>query len=408
MTASKPGSFFRLASICLLVCLAAKGAHASDFAVSDLERPATASNEFGAAVAAEAGFVAVGDPGANRVYIYQRLGNALVLDTEIPLDPELIPIGFTGNPRFGASLALVLGAYCLDFSTCSGHTVVIGAPAIELVDIWTRNNPVVFPEDPAPFWEPILWFDTGDFVEDLFGDGFGQAVSITEELILIGAPQAPPDGEVYLFSRNGEALIDVIGPDGSIFRKGSTTRSAAGKGGMNAGFGTAIANNRGKLTIGAPQAFGTGMVQLYDAVGSNLTPTGRAQGEPGDEFGSAITMSGDLVATGAPNAEDGAGAATVFDFEEPQQSVFTATAAGLTNVGSSVALEGEFLLAGASAEGQPTAILRSAADPEFELRFDGDLVAGASAEVFVASDAAAGEISVALDQETLFASGMER
>lgn len=373
-------------------------AGAADFAVSELARPASASDEFGATVAAEAGQVAIGDPGANRVYVYQRQGDGLVLEAEITLDESLIPLDFTGNPRFGASLDLVLGAYCLDLSTCPGHALIIGAPAIELVDVWSRNNPSLFPEAPDPIWEPVLTFLTGEFVEDLFGDQFGQAVTLTEDHILIGAPAAEPDGQVFVFSRDGEAFVDVLGPGGSVLGKGST----------NAGFGAAMAYSDGKLAIGAPQAMGSGVVQLFDAIAGNLTSVGQAQGAPGDQFGASVTMDGSFVAAGAPAAAGGAGTAAVFAFGDPDGSVFSIEGAGLSGVGSSVALAGSFLLAGGTDQGAPTAVLRDARDPAFELRLVGNLVAGANPQVFLAADRAAGRLTIALDREVLFANGMER
>ena len=82
-------------------------------------------------------------------------------------------------------------------------------------------------------------------------------------------------------------------------------------------FGSSIAVSNNMVAVGAPFGGSTGAAYLFDAItGTQLLELLPDDGDAGDEFGFSVAMAGGLVAVGAPGADDSgsdSGAAYLFD-----------------------------------------------------------------------------------------------
>ena len=128
----------------------------------------------------------------------------------------------------------------------------------------------------------------------------------------------------------------------------------------SAGFGSSLSVSGAKVGVGLPgQANGAGMAQVYqNLAGGNWNNAGSVtnqNGNPDDGFGTAVSLSGDMMAVGSPGDDSAgmdAGAAFVFDIEGDNfvQIGGTITPSDPTaeaNFGSSVSLIGNQLAVGA-------------------------------------------------------------
>ncbi|MEM7705006.1 MAG: hypothetical protein AAF358_05605 [Pseudomonadota bacterium] len=139
------------------------------------------------------------------------------------------------------------------------------------------------------------------------GTAFGAAVAIDRSLLLIGAPEdaegeatATASGAAYLYARSGP------GEDFELVNKVKLAGAAGGS-----SFGTSVALNNGVAAVGAPGASAvggtvSGVAGIYAAGPAGLTllavaePSGPQQGE---QVGFSVAVSGAaVVVAGAPGA----------------------------------------------------------------------------------------------------------
>ena len=183
--------------------------------------------------------------------------------------------------------------------------------------------------------------------DGVLGARFGESVAIEGNLAAVGAGAAGTPGAVYLFQRAGThwgqiqklepsppgmidgALGDSLALDGDRMAAGAPRDSTAGPSGAGAVYvyhrtgsawteeaklhasspgparhlGRAVVLEGDTLAAGAPFASGTGgTVHVFDRNGTQWTETQVLQapaGAPGDNFGEAISLSGDTLAVGA-------------------------------------------------------------------------------------------------------------
>jgi hypothetical protein len=184
-------------------------------------------------------------------------------------------------------------------------------------------------------------------------DLFGKAVAIDGDVAAVGAPRADPLGEasgsVWVFRRSGGFWVEeavVAAPDGGAGQR----------------FGEALALDGVTLVIGAPAADGVGpdcgaaYVYLHDGVAWTLQQKVTApDGVRDDRFGAALSLDGERLAAGVPRrdpaGQGNAGAVALFVRASGlwQQEAWLAAAAPrpVDNLGTSVALQGDILVAGA-------------------------------------------------------------
>ena len=184
--------------------------------------------------------------------------------------------------------------------------------------------------------------------------GMGWSVAITGNTIVAGSPyQGNSAGGVYVFTK----------PSGGWTSATQTAKLVASDGQANQYFGTSVSVSGGVIVVGSPYATvgntkeqGAAYVYVEPAAGwSNTTQTAKlaaSDGQQYDDLGQSVSISGQAVAAGA----FGQGAGAVYVFVESAGGWINATqTAKLTaaggnagdELGASVAIEGNFIVAGA-------------------------------------------------------------
>lgn len=132
------------------------------------------------------------------------------------------------------------------------------------------------------------------------GLGFGRAVAISGDFIVVGAPiDEPPDvfGSAYVFHRVNGSWVEQ-------------TKLTASTQFWEDVFGTSVAIDGDTIVVGAPGTMDSSWsdarayVYRYDGFAwseeAELIPSGSFDG---DRFGISVSISGDLIAVGAPGLE---------------------------------------------------------------------------------------------------------
>jgi len=177
-------------------------------------------------------------------------------------------------------------------------------------------------------------------------DGFGAAVALDGDVLVIGAPSAgaPAAGAAYVFTLAGGTWSQ------------QARLIAPGTPEVDDLFGRAVAVRGDRIGVGAPGAdAGTGAVHMFRGGGATWNDDGSfLPGDAAESFGAALAMSDDTLAIGAPLDDDtGTASGSVFrltlDSEDwVSAPKVTASDAGANDqFGSAVALAGARLAVGA-------------------------------------------------------------
>jgi MYXO-CTERM domain-containing protein len=207
-------------------------------------------------------------------------------------------------------------------------------------------------------------------------DGFGQAVSVSGDSVLVGAPGSAPSA-VYTFGRSAS---------GWAAEQKLVASDAAPS------FGGAIATYGATALIGAEAALVgaefPGAAYIFARVGSTwserqrliaLDDAGKPIGKSGDAFGSSVSISGDVAVVGAPFADGWFGAAHVFVQSGgiwSQQQRLKAPDLGIAQeFGKGVAVSGDTIFVGAPFSGSGGSVYvfaRAGSTWNFQQRFQPD------------------------------------
>lgn len=196
------------------------------------------------------------------------------------------------NDGFGSALAI------------SGNSLVIGAPGEASdsrgLDQIQTNNPV-----PGAGAAYVFMGGAGSWAQTTYmkapissaGNGFGAAVAVDGNMVVIGAPGVD--------NHAGAAYVFVHGSNGWYQQNGLAAPVPVAE----AQFGSSVAVSPNWIVVGATgEANGTGAVYVYDRRGfyqATLIPF--SPQDPGDAFGSAITIGGTplepFIFVGAPGED---------------------------------------------------------------------------------------------------------
>jgi hypothetical protein len=181
---------------------------------------------------------------------------------------------------------------------------------------------------------------------------FGTSTAIDGDRVLIGSPNADglarASGAAYSWTRSGSDWTleqKLFSPDGDTDQR----------------FGMAVDLEGDRAVIGSnwddPAGAYSGSAHVFALSGGSWSQEGEvvaSDGHEGDEFGRAVALSGDRIAIGAPGADAGAeNAGAVYVFVKVggawlEEARLTSVHAHFNAMlGSSVALEGDRLVAGA-------------------------------------------------------------
>jgi hypothetical protein len=299
----------------------------------------TPSEYFGSSVALSTDSVFIGEPhnddgatvDAGAVHLFTETNGQYTLATTLRASDA------SSYATFGYAVAR------------SGNTLVVGAPMAQVGQMYQAGKAYVFELQNGS------WSQVAAFSGNVASGVFGVAVAMQGDLIAIGASGYDlsfAGAKVHLFERsNGTwTAADVLTPPTV--------------GGANDRFGWALAISDGRLAIGAPDASnGLGQGGRVDVFArANGTWGHQASLFAGDqaasrEFGSCVAMSGDHVVVGDPGRDaDGGGevygALHLFRLEaslatEVDVVLGKDLIAGTRELGSSCAIDGTRLLAGA-------------------------------------------------------------
>lgn len=180
---------------------------------------------------------------------------------------------------------------------------------------------------------------------------FGQSVAVRGDFIVVGAHGANDNGvssgSAYIFHYNGTAWVEVA----KLLASNAATLDR---------FGHAVAIGFDTVVVGAILNNGTGAAYIYnrnvggaDNWGEVIRLTG-TDTDAGDQFGNAVSISGNAVAIGARGDDDNgtsSGSVYVFRFDGlnwTQEDKLTASDGEADDrLGNSLAISGDVLVSGA-------------------------------------------------------------
>jgi len=334
---------------------------------------------FGYAVSLDGDYAVVGQgfhANNGTAYIFKRTGTEWTQEAQL-----LASDGFPGN-AFGYSVAI------------SGDTALIGAPA---VSEWT-GAAYVFIRTGAT-WTQQAKLTAPDGIP---ADEFGFSVVLDEDTALIGASYAGNgwSGKAYVFTRTGTtwaveatltasdgqpedqfgwsvslsgdfAVIGSVYDDertGSayVFTRTGTTwtqqaKLSASDAALEDAFGVSVGIDGDTIVVGAgwKDTF-TGAAYIYTRTETTWTQEAKitaSDGTNGNDFGMAVSISGDTVAVGARFVNTWTGAAYIYSRTgttwTEEARINASDGEYFDQFGWSIAIDGNTVIAGAPGETSP-------------------------------------------------------
>lgn len=249
-----------------------------------------AGEEFGASVAVDSDFFAVGAPGASggagEVFVYYASNGTLrhtfgpgapsdALGSSLAISGDLLAVGAPGG-GYASVYNLTTDSSVVGFEmagTNAGSSVAISGSSF-VVGVPDTNVAWIVNFEPSVSWQQLLP-PTG-------GTGsFGASVAIGGSTVVVGAPGAAGGGAAYVYARTTGAQLFSL-----------TDTNATGGG----AFGDAVADNGGTIVVGADgeQPYGmaaAGNIFLYSAgSGKVLDRYNGPVPTAGDSFGYAVAI----------------------------------------------------------------------------------------------------------------------
>ena len=228
-----------------------------------------------------------------------------------------------------------------------GDTLVIGTASQDL-GLWA-GSAFVFVRSGS------TWIEQAKFVADdpADHDFFGCSVAICEDVALVGSrgrnDSYPNAGAVYVFVRSGTSWS-------------LETKLLAGDGSEGDLFGTSVSLDGDRALVGAPchegTAFRTGAAYIFERLGTTWRQRGKLVAgnlRKADRFGSSVAIEGDRAIIGVDPegvfSELGLGSAYVFDWTgttwTEQAMLVTEDVERLDDFGTAISISGNSILVGA-------------------------------------------------------------
>ncbi len=265
------------------------------------------------------------------VYVYRRDGNG-----QWQQEAKLHADDAGANDFFGYSVCI------------SGDEIIVGAPGDGPIALFSGSAYIFLRDGNGQ------WIQDGKLVplNGALFDQFGTSVSISGDYILVGAPYHDTydsdSGLVYAYqSINGSWEESLVWPQEVS--------------GAEDYFGASVALSGGIFLVGAPGAdggsFDTGKVYAYRFGGPGYQEDGILQAgdaAEGDQFGTSVSVSGDLAIAGAVWNDEvalDAGAAYAFHWNgsawTQQQKLLASDGAEDDRFGQAVSVSGDVAVVGA-------------------------------------------------------------
>jgi len=301
---------------------------------------------FGDSVSLSGDFAIVGAPHSDDGG--RDSGSAYILQRVAGKETKLIASDAASEDRFGYSVSI------------SGNLAVVGAFLND--ENGTDSGSVYFfahNEGGPDSWGEVKSLTASDAAS---GDNFGVSVAISGDLLIVGAEKngdvVPFAGAAYIFARN----------EGGTDNWGEVRKLSASDAGFFDGFGDSVSISGDVAIVGAPgnddNRASSGSAYIFGRNESGTDNWGEVRKliasdvSGGDEFGRSVAVSGDLAIVGAfQNNDDGldSGSAYIFARNEGGTDnwgeVTKLTASDATagdKFGVSVSISGDLVIVGAS------------------------------------------------------------
>lgn len=235
-----------------------------------------------------------------------------------------------------------------------GAVAVVGAPSPGALEPTRPGNAFVYR------WSGGSWqFEQSLIASDHDGsDDFGAAVAVSGDVLAIGSPEfrvkdpSSDPGSVYMFRHDGVQWNEE-------------QRLFAGDGSPDDCFGWSVSLDGDHLVVGAPNA---GAAYVFEWTGSTWTEAQELAAGDGVPFGESVALRGNVAligATGDDHAGDRSGSAYVFRRDNggtwaQEQKLVASDADTGDAFGDAVAIDGHVAIIGAWADEQAGAIAGSA------------------------------------------------
>jgi uncharacterized repeat protein (TIGR01451 family) len=296
-------------------------------------------DDFGAAVSVSGDTVVVGSPedttgfgsSSGSAYVFVRSGGVW---TE---QQKLLPADLAADDHFGQSVSV------------SGDSVVAGSPGDDTGLGINAGSAYVFVRSGAVWGQESKLTAPGG----VSGDGFGSSVSMRLDAAAVGAPAESAGlsgvGAVHVFRR----AAGVWSEEQRIVASGSSK-----------GFGAAVALDTDTLVVGAPdespEEYQSGAAYVFEGSGGVWTEEQRLSATVPQfiaRFGVSVAVSGGAALAGEPGRDDGSGSALVFrgtgaTWAEEARLGAPGTAS-FEAFGSAIAFQGDVLVVGAPDDNIP-------------------------------------------------------
>ena len=270
---------------------------------------------------------AVYEGGTGTAYIFTRS------DTTWTQEQKIFASDRALTDRFGRAVAI------------SGEYIVVGAPDKDSTGSNSGSAYIYNYNSTSSVWVQQQILTASDAAA---GDQFGFSAAIVGDTVVVGAPNDDSgSGAVYAFVRSGTTWTEQ--------------QKLTGDGGN---FGEALALNTDNVAIGAPSDDGTGNPggAAYVFTRSGTTWTQEQKIQPSNPssaalaFGRSLDLDGDDLVVGIPQSGSSfTGSAAVYTRSGTtwslQQTLNASDADQLDFFGTSVAIDGGFVVAGAPGEG---------------------------------------------------------
>jgi hypothetical protein len=202
--------------------------------------------------------------------------------------------------------------------------------------------------------EEFIWVETGNLMPGDGGNeiGFGSAVSLDGETIIIGAfnddDNGPDSGSAYIFEKTGGNWIQQ-------------TKLLPADGGAEDRFGLSVSVTENTVIVGTPgdddNGPDSGSAYMFEKTGGNWIQQTKllpADGEDYEEFGSAVSVDGTIVVIGKHyDSVNGWDSGSAYIFEKTggnwiqQTKLLPSDGEDYDEFGSAVSISGEIVVIGA-------------------------------------------------------------
>jgi hypothetical protein len=209
----------------------------------------------------------------------------------------------------------------------SGNVALVGAPWHAAVD-YQSGAAYVFKEADG-VWDQVAKLVPDDAISQA---AFGDSVSLDGDLAVVGAPRdrepgGPAPGAAYVFEQSDAGWTQVAKLLPDDLETGDY-------------FGSSVDISGSRIIVGAESdddnGLNAGSAYVFEQTGAGWVQTAKLLADHGarpDHFGSAVALDDDLAFVGAPGKFNGYGAAYVFTVPEPSTLIalltLSATAAPL-------------------------------------------------------------------------------